>query len=141
MFYILVFHPALRRSPQSPRVFIGLAASEFRVVVNTCIIVLVVTGVILAFDRLTIGTLAVSYVATLAVKIGLSIWMVILVREQRRSSEALDSYLERQRPGSRRIGGIARFVSGYHAVTVLGLIVFFLSDILKIIFEVMLGSG
>ena len=136
-----MFYPALRRSSQSPRVFIGFAASEFRVVVNTCIIVLVFTGVILAFDRLTIGTLAVSYVATLALKIGLSIWMFILVREQRRSSEVLDSYLERQKPDGKRIIGIAKFVSGYHVVTALGLIVFFLSDILKIIFEVMLGSG
>ena len=46
---------------------------EFRTVVVTSIIVLVATGAILAFDRLT--EVEPPYAATLGIKVVLSLWM------------------------------------------------------------------
>jgi uncharacterized membrane protein len=141
LFYVLVLRPALRRAPETPRTFIAGAAAEFRTVVNTCIVVLVATGVILAFDRLTVGVVAAPYVVTLGVKTALSAWMFLLVHEQRRRSEVLDAYRQPPRPAVTGLRRIGLAVSGYNALVILGIIVLFLSDFLKVFFELALGRG
>ena len=141
LFYVLVLRPALRREPETPRSFTARAAVEFRTVVNTCIVVLVATGIILAFDRLTVRVVAAPYVVTLGVKTALSAWMFLLVRELRRRSEALEAYREQPPPAGNKLRGLARSVSGYNALIIIGIIVFFLSDLLKILFELALDGG
>ena len=84
MFYLLVLRPALRRSPDAARSINEAVAAEFRIIVETCMFVLLATGVILTFNRLTPGVVGVPYAATLAVKIALAIWMFVLARGRRR---------------------------------------------------------
>ena len=138
LFYLLVLRPALRRSPEASRGVNPAAASEFRALVDTSIFVLLATGVVLTFDRLTSDVVGVPYVVTLSVKIALSVWMLFMVRGRRRLAASLRPYLEAPPTATTRLGRIARAVAGYNAVVILGIAVFLLSDLLKVLFEVAL---
>lgn len=138
IFYLLVLRPAMRRSPEASRAVAVATASEFRALVDTCIFVLLATGVILTFNRLTANVVGVPYVVTLGVKIALSLWMFLLARGRRRRS-ALAGATEDE-PTPTRFRKVARAVAGYNAVVILGIVVFLLSDLLKALFELALES-
>ena len=140
LFYLLVLRPALRRSPGSSRGVSAAAASDFRALVDTSILVLLVTGVILTFNRLSAGVVGVPYVAVLGIKIALSLWMFILARGRRRRVALLNTRPEAGGTAGSSIGRIARAVSGYNAIVILGIVVFLLSDLLKVLFELALSD-
>ena len=140
LFYLLVLRPALRKVPETPRFLTAVSEAEFRTLVNTCIVVLISTGVILAFNRLTVGVDA-PYAVTLGVKSVLSVCMFLLVREQRSSNQVMDLYQEQHQPAATGLRKIGRMVSGYNALVILGIIVFLLSDLLKVLFEMALSRG
>jgi uncharacterized membrane protein len=135
LFYLLALRPALRTAPDSGRQINVAAAAEFRAWVDTSIFVLLATGVILTFNRLTPGVIGVPYAATLGVKIALSIWMFVLARGRRRRNALLDEHRARAQPATSVLGKTARAFSGYNAIVILGLIVFLLADALKVMFE------
>ena len=141
LFYLLVLRPALRKAPETPGALTAVAATEFRAVVNTCIVVLVATGAILAFDRLTVGAVAAPYVAMLGVKTALSVWMFLMVLEQQRRARVMELFRERPRPAAKGLRRMGHALSGYNLLVVLGLVVFFLSDLLKVLFEAALARG
>lgn len=135
LFYLLVLRPALRRSGDSSGVTES-AAVEFRALVDTCILVILVTGIILTFNRLTPGVVGVPYVVVLGVKIALSLWMFVMARGRRRRQMPLPT--DQTPPAA---GGWRRFtraVSGYNTIVILGIVVFLLSDLLKVLFEIAL---
>jgi uncharacterized membrane protein len=136
LFYLLVLRPALRKQPEASRAASAVAAAEFRALVDTCIFVLLATGVILTFNRLTQGVAGVPYVVVLGVKIALSVWMFALVRGRRGAALAHSS---QEAPPAARWQRIARAISGYNATIILGIIVFLLSDLLKVLFEMALS--
>ena len=141
LFYLVVLRPNVRRAPESSRALSVAAATKFRAIVNTCIVLLVATGVILGFDRLAQGIVEAPYVVTLGVKSALSVWMFVIVRDQRRQSAVMDAYRkspQQEATGVRRIG---RALAGYNALVILGVVVFFLSDLLKVLFEMALSGG
>ncbi len=137
LFYLLVLRPALRRSPESSGVIGLAAASEFRALVDTSIFVLLATGVILTLNRLSPGVVGVPYAVTLGIKIALSVWMFILARGRRRRTALLTVDPEAS-AGRSWLGKTSRAVSGYNAIVILGIIVFLLSDLLKVLFELAL---
>ena len=141
LFYLLVLRPALRRAPESSRAFSPVAATEFRALVNTSIVVLLGTGVILAFDRLTEGAVDAPYAATLGIKSALSVWMFVLVWGRRRQAAVLEPYRERPQPAPTGIRRIGQAVSGYNALVIIGIVVLFLSDLLKVLFELALARS
>ena len=138
LFYLTVLRPALRRSPGSASALSQVAASEFRALVDTCIFVLLTTGIILSVNRLTPGTTDVTYVFALGIKIALSTWMFVLARSSRRRTSLVQAYSEAPSPPSTRLGAVAHAVSGYNAIVILGIIVFLVSDLLKVLFEMAL---
>ena len=138
LFYLLVLRPAMRRSPEGAQDVNAAASLEFRALVDTCMFVLLATGVILTVNRLTPGVGGVPYVVVLGVKIALSIWMFALARSRRRRLDLLRSQIETPAAPS-RLGRLARVVSGYNAIVILGIIVFLLSDLLKVLFELALS--
>ena len=140
LFYLLVLRPALRRSPGSSGGVSAAVASDFRALVDTSILVLLVTGVILTFNRLSAGVVGVPYVAVLGIKIALSLWMFILARGRRRRLALLNTRPEAGGTAGSSIGRIARAVSGYNAIVILGIVVFLLSDLLKVLFELALSD-
>ncbi len=135
LFYLLALRPALRNAPDSGRQVDVAVAAEFRAWVDTCIFVLLATGAILTFNRLTPGVVGVPYAATLAAKIALSIWMFVLARGRRRRNAILEA--DRGSPRTRASGlhRAARAFSGYNAIVILGIVVFLLADALKVLFE------
>lgn len=138
LFYLLVLMPALRRSGASPRRLMTEVANEFRSLVNTCIIILLATGVILALNRLTASNTDTPYAMTLGMKSILSVWMVWLVRSQQHRNQSLAPYLHGDHQSSSTLQKIVRNISGSYAIVLLGIIIFFLSDLLKILFEITL---
>ncbi len=139
LFYLLVLRPALRRSPETSGWLNAAAASEFRALVDTSILVLLTTGIILTLNRLTPGVVGAPYVVTLGIKIALSVWMFILARGRQRRTALLDAYRQPPAPTTSRLRGLVRAVSGYNAIVILGIVVFLLSDLLKVLFEIALS--
>ena len=140
VFYLFVLRPALRRNPEAGRIINQATAAEFRALVDTSIIVIIVTGVILTFNRLTGSIVGPAYVGVLGLKIALSVWMFLLARGRRRRTALLEMYRETPDPPSGRLGKIIRAVSGYNTIVILGVIVFLLADLLKTLYEIALAQ-
>ena len=138
LFYLIVLIPTLKRVPDVPRALSAALGVEFRTVVVTSIIVLVATGAILAFDRLT--EVEPPYAVTLGVKVVLSVWMFALARDRRRHARVLDVIGERPTPPTTLWGKLVAAVSGYNTLVILGVLIFFLSDLLKVLFEIELRT-
>ena len=138
IFYLIALRPALRREPQASGLISRAAATEFRALVQTCVYVLIATGVILTLNRLTPGVVGAQYVAVLGLKIALSVWMFALAWSRRRRSSVTEAFREPDAPPATRMGKVLRAMSGYNTLIILGLIVFLLSDLLKTLYELAL---
>lgn len=136
IFYLFVLRPALRHSPEAGRRINEVTAAEFGTLVDTCIFVILATGVILTFNRLTGGVTGSSYGLVLIVKITLSVWMFILARGRRRRTALLDMYGQKPDPPSSRFRKILSALSGYNTIAILGMIVLLLADLLNTLYEV-----
>lgn len=139
-FYLLVLRPALSRAAQSAREVNAATATEFSALVNISIVVLVVTGVILGADRLTDDVVDFPYVITLGAKTVLSAWMFALVWDLQRKSRVPEVLRDRTRLSSTGFRRIVEAVSGYNAIVIVGVVVFLLSDLLKVLFEIALAG-
>ncbi len=137
IFYLVVLRPAQRRAPDAPGV-LAAAATEFRALVDTCVYVLIATGVILTLDRLTPGVVGAPYVIALGAKIALSVWMFTIAWARRKRSPLLAAFRAPEQPPQGRINKILRAISGYNTLVILGLIVFLISDLLKSLYEIAL---
>ena len=138
LFYLIVLIPTLTRVPDVPRALSVAIGVEFRTVVVTSIIVLVATGAILAFNRLT--EVETPYAATLGVKVVLSLWMFALVRDRRRHAKTLGALEVRPAPPTTLRGKIIAAVSGYNTLVILGVLIFFLSELLGVLYEIELRA-
>lgn len=134
IFYLIVLVPTMRRVPDVPRALSSALGVEFRTVVVTSIVVLVATGIILAFDRLT--EVEPPYAAVLGVKVVLSAWMFALARDRRRHARILDAFRSGPAPRPTLWGRVVSAVSGYNMLVILGVAIFFLSDLLGALFEI-----
>jgi uncharacterized membrane protein len=135
IFYLFVLRPALRKSAEPGREINIATADEFRALVDTAIFVLLTTGIILTFNRLTPGVIGVPYAAVLGLKIALSVWMFILARDRRRRTALLEAHRTQPSPPTNLLGKTLRTISGYNTIVILGLIVFLLADTLGVLFE------
>ena len=129
IFYLLVLRPAFRRAPATSDTNRAIGA-EFRGLVNTAIIVLVVTGVILTASRLTADTVTVPYIGVLALKVVLALYMFAVIRFRRRRSSGQDAAVA----GSRWVR-IRAGLAGPTALLIIGVVVFGLADLLSALFE------
>lgn len=141
LFYLLVLRPVLRRTDDAPRALSTGTAVEFRTLVNVCIVTLVASGVILALNRLTAGVTDAPYAITLGVKSALSVWMFLIVEAERRRTRVLKLYQDTPQAERTTLQRLGSSVSGYNAVIILGIVVFFLSDLMKVLFEVALSRN
>ena len=121
LFMLLAGRPALRST--DPNRLVGRAlAAEFRPIVVTAIAVLIVTGVILTVDRLTSDAAGVAYTIVLVAKILLAVYAFVVAWLLPR---------RRERPSA----GVGRAVTGPAALTIAGVIVIGLADVLTWLFE------
>ena len=146
IFYVLVLRPAQRRAG-GQEFTVGAVAvghevqSQFRGLVDSCIAVLLVTGAVMLFDRLTDATTGTTYVVVVAVKIGLALWMFAMAQNRwrrRRASVAWTGTPDAQRS---KLSRAMALMSGVNLSVILGIAIFFLSDLLRFIFERGLTGG
>ena len=129
IFYLLVLRPAFERANPGPELNRSIG-EEFRSLVNTAIIVLVVTGAILTASRLTVDTITIAYVAVLVVKVCLALYMFAVMRFRRPSAGGRNESAMTGR-GAR----VRAAATGPTALLVLGVIIFGLADVLSYLFE------
>ena len=141
IFYLVVLRPALRRSPDVSRRVNAVAAREFRALVDTSIFVLLATGAILTVNRLTPNTVGSAYVIALGVKIALSAWMFVLAKQRQRRGPLLESVTSDTTEAVSGFSRVVRAVTGYNSIVILGIIVFLVSDLLKVLFELALEQA
>ena len=141
IFYVLVLRPAQRRAGVQAAATTTEVQIQFRGLVDSCIAVLLVTGAVMLFDRLTDATTGTAYVVTVAVKIGLALWMFAMARgrwRRRRSSATMVYTPDAQRS---RLSRAMALMSGVNLSVILGIAIFFLSDLLRFLFEQGLTGG
>ena len=126
LFMLLAARPALRTTDTTGLVARALAA-EFRPVVVTAIAVLIVSGVILTVDRLTSDAAGMAYTVALVAKILLAVYAF-----------AVAWLMPRRR--DRPTGGVGGAVTGPVALTIAGVIIIGLADVLAWLFEKGLGG-
>ena len=127
IFYLLILKPYLRSNPKTEE---DQIASNFRGLVSFAMAILLITGAILTFERLTSGFIGLGYVTVLCTKITIAACMFYLVRflKSRPLKKNSSTYVSDRK----------RWISlatGNPAVVIMGLIVFLLADILSAIFE------
>ena len=136
--YLLVIRPASRRpSTSSGQASTGPSqtlAEEFRGLVDIAVIAMVVTGVVLAFDRLTSQHTGAGYAAVLGVKLALTLWMFWLagVMRRRRPRAAAPS---QSSDAAAATTGWRRFMDATNQVVAIGVVVFLLSTVMQWLFE------
>ena len=130
VFYLMVLRPAIRRSRGLPPETGEAIRDEFRGLVTTAIAVLLLTGAILSVARLTGDAATTPYVAVLAVKIGLALYMFYVARFVGRGG-----YAGRQDGGGGRLRRVARRLTSPTALLVIGVVVIGLSDVLDALIE------
>ena len=135
IFYLLILRPVLKKSQEHGRNIDLSIADEFRALIDTMIFVLLTSGIILSFNRLTPGIVGPQYALVLGLKISLSIWMFILARDRRRKFISPDSTFDCHKNPLNPLRKILRSISRYNALVILGLIVFLLADALNMLFE------
>ncbi len=135
MFYLLVLRPAIRRSGPMDRSLAAAIGPEFRGLVDVSIAVLIITGAVLTFDRLTSTFVGAAYAVVLASKVALAFYAFYLVRFLRRSS-----YPEEPEGSGRWPRRLATLCTGATAILVVGVIVFLLSELLVELFQVALKN-
>lgn len=72
-YYVLALRPALRQADDEGRAVARLAQKEFGEWASIATLLLIVTGVMLMYDRLTDGRGTVAYVALLSIKVVASV--------------------------------------------------------------------
>ncbi len=128
IFFAFILRPVERANPDLVRPVLRPLGSVYRELVDIAVIAIIVSGIILMFDRLTGGDASVQWFIVLAVKLALALWMFFLVWRFRQSD--FDS--------TEKPSGIAARMSwliGYNAMVFIGVIVFLLASTLRVLFE------
>jgi uncharacterized membrane protein len=127
IFFAAVLRPVAAANPEAMRGVMGPIGGVYREVVDIAVVSLIVSGVILMFDRLTGNDATAAWFIVLGVKLAIALWMFYLVWRLRQTGY-------RPTPGP----GVLRRLSwllGYNALVFFGVIVFFLATLLRELFE------
>lgn len=130
MFFALVLRPVISAQPEVMRGAVKPIGSVYREVVDISVAAVLISGIMLMFDRLTGNDATVAWVVVFAVKLTIAIWMFYLVWRLRQAGY--------QPPASQKSAGIFGRLSwliGYNALVFFGVIVFFLATLLRELFE------
>ena len=133
IFYIFVFRPQQKTFLESGNPLLIALAEQFRSIIGTCIVILIASGTLLLFDRITDPSTTPTYIAVLATKIVLATWMFTIARRRWRSTRNSDTKDESIVKGNviTRVYGMS---TGINLTLILGLLIFFLSDLLNALF-------
>jgi uncharacterized membrane protein len=131
--YVVAIRPQQKSYETSEQVHHFMSLGLFRQMVDICIAILIATGVILLFDKLSDSVTGGMYLSVLALKIVLSLWMFAVARSRWGGKE---SEKKRSHESVRRLGWqLTSRLSGVNLTVMLGVAVFFLADFLRYLFE------
>lgn len=132
-FFAFVLRPVERANPELVRPIMRPLGSVYRELVDISVIAIIVTGIILMFDRLTGNDASTSWFIVLAVKLALALWLFYLVWRFRQSN--FD-------PTAQPSGISARlsWLIGYNAMVFIGVVIFLLAAVLRMLFESSISS-
>ena len=134
LFYVLVLRPRANAAEAGSPALGPEAVSRFRGVVDTAIVVLVITGAVMLFDRLSEPTTPPAYTIAAAVKIGLALVMFAIAR-RRWQRPAGGPSAESPPPAGGFRSRARSLTSGVNLTIILGIFVIFLSDLLAFIYQ------
>jgi len=137
IFFLLILLPPIDRKiliPEQVRTVINI---RFRGLVQVCISILIITGVILAFERLSSRFTDVAYVSILASKSMVTVWMFALAGfvPMRRRAPTVRRKLIASFTLIRWWDKLFGRVNEPNLILFLGLVAFILSNALQTLFE------
>ena len=96
---------------------------------------MIATGAIMGFDRLSESVTDLSYAITLFIKVILSVWIIIQMQMLRRK-KMLSQTDEIIVPlPTSRLRKIVNPFTGYNGIVLTGILIFLISDVLGLLFE------
>ena len=127
-FFAFVLRPVEKANPDLVRPVLRPIGQVYRELVDIAVISIIVSGIILMFDRLTGNDASPAWFIVLGVKLALALWMFYLVWHFRQSDFSLTN---------KPTGISARFswLVGYNAMVFIGVIVFLLASMMRVLFE------
>ena len=124
IFYLIVLKPATKNTPLDPTIAHSIG-EDFRHLVYSVMAILLVTGIILSTSKLADGNISLIYVLVLAIKIILAGYMFFVVRFLRSNY-----YPEIEADNPERLINLKMKLTGPTSVTVIGIVVFGIADLL-----------
>jgi putative copper export protein len=132
-FFAFVLRPVERANPELVRPVLRPLGAVYRELVDVSVIAIIVTGLVLMFDRLTGNDATAAWFIVLGVKLALAIWMLYLVWHFRQSD-----FDPTEQPKGLAAG--LSWLIGYNAMVFFGVIIFLLASILRVLFENSISS-
>ena len=127
IFFAFVLRPVSLTNDDAMRAVMGPIGSVYREVVDISVVAVIVSGIVLMFDRLTGNAATTSWVVVFAVKLLIALWMFYLVWRLRQSG-----YRPTKPTG---VLSAVSWLLGYNALVFFGVLVFFLATLLRELFE------
>ncbi len=119
IFFALVLRPVSVTNPEAMRAVMGPIGSVYREVVDLSVAAVLVSGIVLMFDRLTGNDATVAWAIVLAIKLTIALWMFYLVWRLRQAGY--------RPPKAKGVLSRISWLLGYNA--------FFLATLLRELFE------
>ena len=132
-FFAFVLRPVELANPDLVRPVLRSVGQVYRELVDVAVIAIIVSGLVLMFDRLTGDDASPAWFIVLGVKLALALWMFYLVWHFRQSDFS---------PTDRPTGISARlsWLVGYNAMVFVGVIVFLLASLMRVLLETTINS-
>ena len=128
IFWIIVLTPSIQKIPSNHKTEILRSIShEFKSVVDTSMFILLFTGAILTFNKITPGHIGTLYVLILGIKILLVSYLFYLLRSRRNNFKISQSFGTKNTSRNNLI----IFTKKSNMIVLIGLIVYLISSILS----------
>ena len=128
IFWLIVLTPSIQKIPSNHKTEILRSIShEFKSVVDTSMFILLFTGAILTFNKITPGHIGTLYVLILGIKILLVSYLFYLLRSRRNNFKISQSFGTKNTSRNKLI----IFTKKYNMIVLIGLIVYLISSILS----------
>jgi len=127
IFFALILRPVFAMNRDLAKSVMGPIGGVYRELVDASVIALIVSGLVLMFNRLTGDNAGPAYFIVLGVKLAMAAWMFYAVWQLRRTGW-------QPVPGKRVLKRIS-WLLGYNAVMVFGVVIFLLAGVLRQLYE------
>ena len=113
--------------------YLGHISDDFKRLVDTCIFVLLSTGAIMTFNRITPGDMGANYLLVLGAKVVIVAIMILIVRAKR-PTLIKNRNPKKEITQASKLNKIINMLTGYNLLIILGAAIFWLSDVLHMIY-------